>query len=102
MNMEMTGQQPKIIGCPYCGKTTKHTHYMDEYGIDTKPEMACKAINYEHLTAKEIKEKYSLAQTDNGFRSKLLDELDALVDTIGISMELGNKRAHEIIYLLRP
>jgi hypothetical protein len=37
----------------------------------------------------------------NSAIAKLLDELDALVDTIGISMERGNKRAHEIIQQLR-
>jgi len=33
----------------------------------------------------------------NSASTKLLDELDGLIDTIGIEMELGNKRAHQII-----
>jgi hypothetical protein len=45
--------------------------------------------------------KDQAAQVDNISKAQLLDEMDALVDTIGIEMGLGNKRAHEIIKQLR-
>jgi len=33
--------------------------------------------------------------------NELLDELDGLIDTIGIEMEMGNKRGHEIIAMVK-
>lgn len=35
------------------------------------------------------------------FDIKMLDELDGLIDTIGITYDLGNKRGHEIIKTLK-
>jgi len=58
-----------------------------------------KDVTCESCLAKRCERKNTSA---NNRRAKLLDELDALVDTIGIEMEFGNKRAHEIIKQLRP
>ena len=73
-------------------------------------KLACEKTALAEITAMEsflIESRYSTPQSkdeqraDNSASTKLLDELDCLVDTIGISMELGNKRAHEIIQQLR-
>lgn len=45
--------------------------------------------------------KEFLKPTSNTAITKLLDELDILIDTIGIEMEMGNKRGHSIIKQLR-
>jgi len=84
--------------CKNCGETLKAKIAITEQGW---------IIFHECITRGDTEEKVienfnNLQNTSsNSASTQLLDELDALVDTIGIEMELGNKRAHEIIKQLR-
>jgi hypothetical protein len=74
-----------------------------EHGIRFVPSIDKQINSQESL--KEAHEfihgSMSVPTSSNNIKEKLLDELDMLVNTIGIEMELGNKRAHEIIKQIR-